>query len=91
MLTRELQLYKARFGTKNAILSLVLRWQTPLHTLKAKNTDMATKKSTTEPEKDVEVVEEAEATAEEVGIHRVSNPVQAATHVQTLDRIMNDM
>ena len=33
MLTRELQLYKARFCTKNVILSLVLWLETPYYTV----------------------------------------------------------
>ena len=83
MLARELQLYKARFGTKNGILVLVFEGtKTPVSKGGVK---MATRKASRE--EDMELVGEAE----EVGTDSATNPTQGARHVQALDKIMDEM
>ena len=95
MLARELQLYKARFGTKNAILSLVLEDTTPVAPPQASilKTDMpkATNKRSMEAEEDVEAIEKEEMVAKEMSLHGVANPMEAAKHVCLLDQTLENM
>ena len=90
MLIRELQLYKARFGTKNAILILVLERPTQLAPSSGWNLHivMATSK---QPLSDMEIIKGEEEAEIAEGLQRVINPQEASRHVQMLDETLNNM
>ena len=79
MLTRELQLYKARFGAKNAILSLVFRGDNvvaPSQVHFSYTMPKAMEKSSAEPEEEVIKIEDEYPEVDTRG-HGVVNPVEA--------------
>ena len=95
MLTRELRIYKARFGIKKIILSLVLEEKSSVNPSSGQfqydDMPKAQQKTSMDPEEEVEVMDIEEAEPEEASLHGTSNPREAKEHVHFLDKAIETM